>query len=107
MDLSIAGLPTAVYVIWWVVLLIVVVVIVPLAITLLHRTLRAALSIRRYMREMLQAGVGVAGNTSSINALADTVAVAGSMVGTAGSIKQHSATIASVLAARAAQGRRA
>ena len=52
MDLT-PTLPTAVYAIWWIVLLVVVVVIVPLAIALLHRTLRAALSIRRYLGEML------------------------------------------------------
>ena len=68
----------AVHVIWAATLLLVVVVIVPLAVLRLHRALRAAISIRRYLDEMLAAGVGVAGN-----------------------IKQHSATIASVLATRA------
>ena len=104
MNLSLT-LPTAVYVIWGVVLLVVVVVIVPLAIVLLHRTLRAALSIRRYLEEMLQAGVGIAGNTSSISALKDTISVAGGMVTAAGSIKQHTATIATVLSQRAARGK--
>ena len=108
MDLSTStSLPSAVYLVWWVVLIVVTVVIVPLAIASLHRTLRAALSIRRYMREMLQAGVGIATNTSSISALTDTISVAGMMVGTAGSIKQHTATIATVLSGRAAQGRSA
>lgn len=104
MDLT-PTLPTAVYAIWWIVLLVVVVVIVPLAIALLHRTLRAALSIRRYLGEMLQAGVGIAGNTGSIGALKDTIGVAGAMVATAGSIKQHTGTIATVLSERAARGR--
>lgn len=98
-------LPAAVYAIWGVVLLAVVVVIVPLAVMLLHRTLRAALSIRRYLDEMLQAGVGIAGNTGSISALKDTITVAGAMVHTAGSIKQHTSTIATVLSQRAARGR--
>ena len=101
---SSATLPTAVYAIWWTVLIIVVVVIVPLAITLLHRTLRAALSIRRYLAEMLEAGVGIAANTSSIPALNDTIRVAGSMVLTAGSIKGRTGTIATVLSERAARG---
>lgn len=106
MDLSMStSLPGAVYTIWGIVLLVVVVLIVPLAILLLHRTLRAALSIRRYLREMLQAGVGIAGNTSSISALNDTIGVAGAMVTTAGSIKQHTATIASVLSERAGRGK--
>ena len=104
MDLT-PTLPTAIYTIWWTVLLIVIVVIVPLAIILLHRTLRAALSIRRYLAEMLQAGVGIAGNTSSISALTDTISVAGSMVNVAGSIKQHTGIIATVLSERAARGR--
>lgn len=97
------ALPTAVYVIWWFTLLIVVAVIVPLAVVLLHRTLVAALSIRRYLREMLQAGVGIAGNTASINALDETIAVAGTLVATAGSINQHTGTIATVLSQRAQQ----
>lgn len=104
MDLT-ATLPTAVYAIWCTVLVVVLVVIVPLAIGLLHRTLRAALSIRRYLGEMLQAGVGIAGNTSSIAALNDTISVAGAMVATAGSIKQHTGTIATVMSERAARGR--
>ena len=88
-------------------MLVVIAVIVPLAIGLLHRTLRAALSIRRYLHEMLEAGVGIAGNTSSIGALNDTIGVAGAMVTTAGSIKQHTGTIATVLSERAARGRSA
>lgn len=100
-----APLPTAVYAIWITVLLLVMLVIVPLAIALLHRTLRAALSIRRYLAEMLQAGVGIAGNTGSIVALNDTIATAGQLVDTSASIKGHSATIATVLAQRAARGR--
>ena len=103
MELS-TTLPTAVYAIWWTVLLVVIVVIVPLAIALLHRTLRAALSIRRYLAEMLEAGVGIAGNTSSIPALQDTIRVAGAMVATAGGIKEHTGTIATVLSQRAAAG---
>ena len=87
---------------WAATLLLVVVVIVPLAVLFLHRTLRAAMSIRRYLDEMLAAGVGIAGNTASIKALDDTIGVAGSMVAVAGNIKSHSATIASVLAGRAA-----
>ncbi len=92
----------AVQIIWAATLLLVAVVIVPLAVLLLHRTLRAALSIRRYLDEMLVAGVGIAGNTASIKALDDTIGVAGSMVAVAGRLKAHSATIASVLASRAA-----
>ena len=89
-------------IIWAATLLVVIVIIVPLAVLLLHRTLRAAISIRRYLDEMLAAGVGVAGNTASVKALDDTLAVAGAMLKVAGDIKSHSGTIATVLAARAA-----
>ena len=104
MDLS-PTLPTVIYAIWWTVLLVVVVVIVPLAIALLHRTLRAARAVDRYLAEMLEAGVGIAGNTGSIPALGDTLSVAGAMIATAGSIKSHTATMASVLSQRATRGR--
>ena len=84
--------------------MVVFVVIVPLAVGLLHRTLHAARDIRRYFAEMLAAGVGIAENTSSIPALKDTIAVGGGMVETAGKLKEHSATIAEVLAQRAREG---
>ena len=57
------------HVIWATTLLLVVVLIVPLAVLLLHRTWRAATSIRRYLDEMLAAGVGNAGHTATIAAL--------------------------------------
>ena len=104
MDLS-PTLPTVIYAIWWTVLLVVVVVIVPLAIALLQRTLRAARAIDRYLAEMLEAGVGIAGNTGSIPALCETIRGAGAMVATAGRIKSHTATIATVLSQRATQRR--
>lgn len=94
---------TAVEWIWAATLAVVIVVVVPLAISLLHRTFHAAWFIRRYLREMLRAGVGIAGNTASVSALDDTIGVAGTLVKTAASIKEHTGTIASVLAARAAR----
>jgi hypothetical protein len=103
-DPSVRTLPDAVYTIWWTVLLLVVIVIVPLAIGLLHRTLRASLSIRRYFVEMLTAGVAIAENTSSIPALKDTITVGAGMVETAGKLKKDSGTIAEVLSQRAKGG---
>jgi hypothetical protein len=97
-------LPDAVYAIWWTTLIVVVVVIVPLAVALLHRTLRAAKSIGRYLDEMLEAGVAIANNTSSIPALKDTIAVGSGMLATAGNLREHSGTIAKVLATRAQAG---
>lgn len=93
----------AVQAVWLATLVIVVVVVVPLAVLLLHRTLRAAIAIRRYLDEMLAAGVGIAGHTASIRALDETLGVATAMVKVAGDITSHSGTIASVLAARAAR----
>lgn len=95
---------SGVQILWALTLLVVIVVIVPLALVLLHRTLRAALYIRRYLDEMLAAGVGIAGHTAHIKALDETIGVAGSMVRVAGDIKSHSGTIAQVLAARARPG---
>jgi len=103
MDLTMT-LPMPVYLIWGGTLLIVLIVIVPLAVGLLHRTLTAAWSIRRYMSEMLESGVGIANNTSSIPALNDTISVAGDMVNTAKNLEDHSSAIAEVLSQRASQG---
>jgi DNA-binding phage protein len=72
---------------------------------LLHRTLRAAMSIRRYLDEMLAAGGGIAGHTASIAALDDTIAVAGGMLTVAGQIRSHTGTIATVLSERAGAAR--
>lgn len=94
----------AVHMIWLATLVVVVVAVVPLAVALLHRTLRAAWSIRRYLDEMLAAGVGIAGHTASITALDETIKTAGSMVDVAGAIKKHSGAIVNVLAGRAARG---
>ena len=50
----------AVYWIWGTTLAIITFVVVPLALHLLHRTLKAAMSIERYARESLTAGWNVA-----------------------------------------------
>jgi hypothetical protein len=70
----------AVYWIWGTTLAIVTFVVVPLALYLLHRTLKAARSIERYARESLTAGIGIATNTSAIPALEQTLATAGSLI---------------------------
>ena len=70
----------AVYWIWGITLAIITFVVVPLALYLLHRTLKAARAIERYARESLIAGVGIATNTSAIPALEQTLATAGSLV---------------------------
>lgn len=70
----------AAYWIWGTTLAIITFVVVPLALHLLHRTLRAAMSIERYARESLTAGVGIANNTAAIPALEQTLATAGSLI---------------------------
>lgn len=93
--------PTSVYVLWWPTLIIAVVVVLPLAVYLLHRTLRAARQIERYAATALQAGVGVAGNTANIAALEQTISVATDALGTAQAIERHTGTIEEVLTTRA------
>jgi hypothetical protein len=70
---------TAVYWIWSATLTIITFVVVPLAVHLLHRTLKATRAIERYARESLTAGVEIATNTSAIPALEQTLATAGSL----------------------------
>jgi hypothetical protein len=65
--------------IWAVTLAVVAVVIVPLALSLLGRALTAARNIETYMKDMLTAGVGIAGNTAAIPALDTTLATAAAM----------------------------
>lgn len=102
MDLT-PTLPEAVYTVW-IGTLVIVVLLVPLAVVLLHRVLRAAWAIRRYLAEMEAAGVQIAANTASIAALSDTRAVAQDMLKTADGLRQHSGVIAQVLSQRAAKG---
>lgn len=85
----------------WLILLIVTVLVLPFLIYLLHKTWKAARSIERYFREMKQAGLGVAENTSHITALDETTSVASGILTVAGSIDQHSATLKNTLAKRA------
>jgi hypothetical protein len=77
--------------IWAVTLVIVAVVIVPLALSLLGRALTAARNIERYMKDMLAAGVGIAGNTGAIPALDTTLATAAAMAPVAQGIAETAA----------------
>jgi hypothetical protein len=87
----------------WMILLIVAVVLLPLIIRLLHRTLTAAKSIERYLKEMKEAGLGIAGNTEHIKALNSTIDVAVDILGSAGEINKNAETIKITLADRAAK----
>lgn len=96
-------LPQSVYAVW-IGTIVIVVLLVPVAVALLHRTLRAAWAIRRYLAEMEAAGIKIAENTSSITALKDTRTVVQDMLKTADGLHQHSGVIAQVLSQRAAKG---
>jgi hypothetical protein len=85
----------------WAILLIVTVLLLPVIVTLLHRTWKAARSIERYLAEMLEAGIGIAENTGHIEVLNDTEAVAGDILETAGEINSNTQTIEQVLGERA------
>lgn len=95
-------MPQAVFVLWTI-LLVVTVLLLPFIIHLLHKTWKASRSIERYFKEMLEAGLGVAGNTEHIKALDDTISVASGILGVAGDINQHAETIKDTLAGKAAK----
>ena len=62
--------------------------------------LRASRNIERYFREMLEAGVGIAGNTEHIKALNSTIAVASNILNVAGDINNHSGALGGALKSR-------
>lgn len=87
----------------WTILLVVAVLVLGPVIRLLHKTLNAALNIERYLKEMKEAGLGVAGNTEHIKALNSTIEVAVDILETAGKINSNSETIEVTLGNRAAK----
>ena len=87
----------------WAILLVVTVLLLPLIVSLLHRTWVASRNIERYFKEMLEAGLGVAGNTEHISALDDTIKVAGGMLEVAAKLDENANTIKGALADRAAK----
>jgi len=95
---------TAALWIWAITLAVVTVVIVPLAIYLLHRTLRAARSIERYTRESLAAGVGIASNTGAIAALDDTIRAASALLEAAEALKRQTAEVSDAVAGSQGKG---
>ena len=90
-------------IILWIILLIVTVLLLPLIVSLLHKTWVASRNNERYFKEMLEAGLGIAGNTEHIKALNDTISVAGGMLDVAGKIDENANTIEGALAGRAAK----
>ena len=94
------AIPDAVYTIWAIALAVTLVVFVPLAVSLLHRTWRAARSIQRNAAEALVAAGGIARNTANIAALDATIGVATDMLAAAGPVAQKLDTVATVLEQR-------
>lgn len=93
-------MPPAVSTIWTIGLVVTLVVWVPVAVYSLHRTWRAAQSIRKYAAETLTAAAGIVDNTAPISALSTTIGVATEMVETAGAVKQKLGAVAGLLASR-------
>jgi len=94
----------AVIILWWATLAVTVVVFVPLAWYLLHRTWKAARSIRRYTSRALEAGAGIAENTAAIGALDDTLSVAEGLVETGAQVGDQAGTLRDALLRRAGTG---
>ena len=87
--------------IWAAGLALTLLVFVPLAVLLLHRLWRAARSIQLYARDALAAAAGIAGNTSHIGALGETIQTATAILTTAGAIEQKLDGATGLLARRA------
>ena len=87
----------------WIILLAVAVLVLGPIIRLLHKTLLAANHIERYLKEMKEAGLGIAGNTENIKALNSTITVAVDILDTAGKINSNAETIEVTLGGRAAK----
>ena len=90
----------ALYVLW-IILLVVTVLVLPFIVSLLNKVLVSVRNIERYFREMLEAGVGIAGNTEHIKALNSTIEVASNILTVAGDINDHSAALGGALKSRA------
>ena len=93
-------IPPVVWTIWTVGLIVTLALWVPLAIYSLHRTWRAARSIRKHAAETLQAAAGIVANTAPISALGTTIGVATEMVAVAGAVEQKLGAVAGLLASR-------
>ena len=87
----------------WIVVLAVALILFPFIVRLLHKTLIAAKNIERYLKDMKEAGLGIAGNTEHITALNSTIDVAVDILDSAGKINSNAETIKGVMADRAAK----
>ena len=95
-------MPAIVYILW-IVVLAVALILFPFIVRLLHKTFIAAKNIERYLKDMKEAGLGIAGNTEHITALNSTIDVAVDILDSAGKINTNAETIKVTLAGRAAK----
>ncbi len=95
-------MPGIVYVLW-IITLVVALILFPFIVRLLHKTYLAAKNIEYYLREMKEAGMGIAGNTEHVTALNSTIDVAVDILESAGKINSNAETIKVTLADRAAK----
>ena len=93
-------MPSVVYILW-IVVLAVALILFPFIVRLLHKTFIAAKNIERYLKDMKEAGMGIAGNTEHITALNSTIDVAVDILDSAGKINANAETIKVTLAGRA------
>ncbi|MEO7444732.1 MAG: hypothetical protein ABIT96_03295 [Ferruginibacter sp.] len=93
-------MPGIVYTLW-IITLVVALVLFPFIVRLLHKTYLAAKNIEYYLREMKDAGMGIARNTEQITALDSTIEVAVDILDSAGKINTNAETIKMTLAGRA------
>lgn len=95
-------MPQTVYILW-IIVLVVALILFPFIVRLLHKTFVAAKNIELYLREMKEAGLGIAGNTAHITALNSTIEVATGILDSAGKINSNAETIKTVMADRSAK----
>jgi hypothetical protein len=87
--------------IWLITVLLVALVIVPVAISLLSKTLKHAKSIERYLSDMLNAGVPIVSHTAAIPAVDDLIAVAKKLKANVEPIESGTGSLAELLLQRA------
>jgi len=87
--------------IWLITVLLVALVIVPVAISLLSKTLKHAKSIERYLSDMLNAGVPIVSHTAAITAVDDLIAVAKKLKANVEPIESGTGSLAELLVQRA------
>ena len=95
-------MPSVIYILW-IIVLAVALILFPFIVRLLHKTFIAAKNIERYLKNMKEAGMGIAGNTEHITALNSTIDVAVDILDSAGKINANAETIKVTLAGRAAK----